>query len=338
MSLLPIDELLGKRWRGSRRTGIRAVALKSRPPEAACRGWVGGRAEAAAGSARVAAAVILAALVSASLSRAAQAATKAFNFTVERKHVDVGSGMTYNAWTYNGTVPGPILRIDQGDQVSIQLINDTTDAHGINIHAAQMPPTHFSGDPRTRVSYGFRAEVPGVFVYHCNAVPILDHIAAGMYGMTVVEPKGGWPGGSAQEINIVQSEFYGLPDKHGLISGDHAKMLDARADFVVFNGQLNKYGLQHPIPVKTGRLVRLFFVNAGPNLTSAFHIAGVIFSTIYRGGNPADALHGIDALDVGPSQGAVFEFTLKEPGDYRIMDMQRAHQYKGALGILRATP
>jgi len=274
----------------------------------------------------------------ASLPRSAHASAKTFTLTVERKRVSVGGGMTFNAWTYNGTVPGPVLKVVQGDEVKIDLINRTKDAHGINVHAAQISPQHFDGDPMKSVSYSFPADVPGVFIYHCTAAPILDHIASGMYGMMVVEPKTGWPEGNAQEVTIVQSELYGLPDAHGFIVGSHGKMVEARPDFVVFNGALHRYDVEHPIEIKVGKLVRVFFVNAGPNLTSAFHVTGVLFDTVYKGGNPANAMHGLDTLEVPPSDGAVFEFRVTEPGDYQFMDLNRAQQYKGANGVFRAAP
>ena len=88
--------------------------------------------------------------------------------------------------------------------------------------------------------------------------------------------------------------------------------------------------------IKTGKLVRVFFLNAGPNLTSAFHVSGVLFSTVYRSGNPADALRNINTLAIPPSDGAVFEFRVTQPGDYEFTDLNRAHQYKGATGIFRA--
>jgi nitrite reductase (NO-forming) len=159
-----------------------------------------------------------------------------------------------------------------------------------------------------------------------------------MYGMMIVEPKDGWPDGDAQEVTLVQSEFYGLPDKHGFIVGDHAKMIAARPDFIVFDGAMNKYDRNHPIKLKVGKLVRVFFVNAGPNMTSSLHVAGVLFSTVYRGGNPVNAMHGVNTFELAPSDGAVFEFTVNEPGIYSFMDLNRASQYKGAAGIFKAEP
>lgn len=289
-----------------------------------------------AGRALAAAVVVM--LVVAGFPRRAGAADQKFTLTVESKPVSLGTGVTYNATTFNGTVPGPILKAREGDGVTIALINHTGDAHGVNVNAAQIAPSHFAGDPIKPVGYTFSAAVPGVFAYTCYAPPILDHIASGMYGMMIVEPKDGWPDGDAQEVTLVQSEFYGLPDKHGFINGDHAKMIAAGPDFIVFDGAMNKYDRNHPIKLKVGKLVRVFFVNAGPNMTSSFHVAGVLFSTVYRGGNPANAMHGINTFEVAPSDGAVFEFTVNEPGIYSFMDLNRASQYKGAAGIFKAEP
>ena len=264
------------------------------------------------------------------------AADRTFTLTAERKQIPIGSGLSYNAWTYDGAVPGPTLRVRQGDNVTIRLLNQTSDAHGIEILAAQIAPRHFSGDPMTAISYSFRAAVPGVFDYHCSAIPVLDHVASGMYGMMIVEPRAGWPGGKAQEVTIVQGEFYGTPDPHGLVVGDHTRMLAAQPDFIVFNGALGRYSVSSPIQIKVGAPVRLFFLNAGPNLNATFHVSGVIFSTVYLNGNPANAIHQVPSVELGPGQGAVLEFKVDERGAYRFYDEAGAHSYKGALGVFRA--
>jgi nitrite reductase (NO-forming) len=265
------------------------------------------------------------------------AAEKNFTFTAERSQVSIGSGLWYQAWTYNGTVPGPLMRVEQGDRVAVSLVNHTSDAHGIYTHAAQLNDESFAGPPGAKeLSYRFVAQVPGVFDYHCTAEPVLDHIAEGMYGMTIVDPKGGWPNGKAHEVMLVQGEFYGTPDAHGIIRPDHSKMVDSRPDFVVFNGRINRYDLGHPIPIKVGELVRVFFVNIGPNLFSNFHVVGAIFSTVYRSGNPAEALHDIQSFEVGPGDAAILEFRVYHPGTYMFMDHAMGHAYKGAMGILRA--
>jgi nitrite reductase (NO-forming) len=268
---------------------------------------------------------------------AAQAEDRTFTFTAERKQVSIGSGLSYMAWTYDGTVPGPTIKVRQDDQVNIRLLNHTEDAHGIEILGAQVAPNRFSGDPTLTVSYSFRAATPGVFDYHCSANPVLDHVASGMYGMMIVEPKGGWANGPAREVTLIQGEFYGTPDAHGVVAGDHSRMLAATPNFVVFNGAISRYGFSNPIPIKVGELVRIFFLDAGPNLSSTFHVTGAVFSTVYEGGNPANAIDHVPSFEVGPSQSAVFEFKVNEPGDYRFVDTGGANSYKGALGVFRAT-
>jgi nitrite reductase (NO-forming) len=260
-----------------------------------------------------------------------------FTFTAARTRVAIGSGLWYPAWTYNSTVPGPLMRVNQGDRVTITLINHTTDAHGIYPHAAQLNDENFAGPPGTKeLSYSFVAQVPGVFDYHCTAEPVLDHIAEGMYGMMIVDPKSGWPNGKAHDVMLVQGELYGMPDNRGQLRPDHSKMVDGEPDFVVFNGRISNYGAGHPIPIKVGELVRVFFINIGPNLFSDFHVVGAIFSTVYRSGNPADALHDIQSFEVGPGDGAVFEFRVHHPGSYTFMDHAMGHAYKGAMGVFRA--
>ena len=266
------------------------------------------------------------------------AADRSFTFTAERHQISIGSGLSYPAWTYNGSVPGPLIRVEQGDHVSIQLINHTNEAHGIYPHAAELNDERFSGSPGAKeLSYSFVARVPGVFDYHCTAEPVLDHIAAGMYGMMIVDPKSGWPNGKAHEVMLVQGEFYGAPDAHGLVRPDHTKMVEGQPNFVALNGQLNHYGIDHPIQIKVGELVRIFFVNIGPNLFCDFHVVGALFSTVYRSGNPADALHDLQSFEVGPGDAAIFEFRVTQPGSYMFMDHAMGHAYKGAMGIFHAT-
>ena len=272
-----------------------------------------------------------------SATQTSAAEKKIFTLTVVDKRIEIGLGLTYDAWTYDGQVPGPILRVRQGNEVTIKLVNPTTMAHGIDTHTAEIAPKlHFeTPNGRGNLSYTFRARVPGAFLYHCSAIPALSHIANGMYGMMIVDPAQGWP--KAHEVMIVQGEYYGTPDKNGLVAGDSRKEVEERPDFVVFNGIVDRY-VEHPIPIKTGELVRIFFVNAGPNLSSTFHVTGAIFSTVYRGGNPADAMHDLASFEVGPGDGAVFEFRVHEPGDYAFIDHALARTTKGAEGVFRATP
>jgi nitrite reductase (NO-forming) len=282
-----------------------------------------------------AAALAALALSIGTVSSATGAGKKAFTLTVRDKKIEIGLGLKYDAWTYDGTVPGPVLRVREGDEVAIKLINPTSTAHGIDTHAAEIAPKlHFDAPSGQRnLSYTFRANTPGAFLYHCSAIPMLSHVANGMYGMMVVDPAQGWP--SAREVMIVQGEIYGTPDKNGIVAEDTRKEVDERPDFVVFNGMIDRY-VDHPIHIEVGELVRVFFVNAGPNFISTFHVNGVIFSTVYRGGNPADAMHGLANFEVGPGDGAIFEFRVHEAGDYEFLDHALARTVKGAEGLFRA--
>jgi nitrite reductase (NO-forming) len=162
---------------------------------------------------------------------------------------------------------------------------------------------------------------------------MVTHIANGMYVMMIVDPKDGWP--KAQEVMLEQGEFYGDPDKNGMVDGDSKRMMDERPDFVVFNGVIEKYA-DHPIQIKVDQPVRIFFVNAGPNRTSSFHVVGTVFSSVYRSGNPANVEHGVQTFEVGPGDGAIFEFTVHEAGDYPFVDHAIARAYKGAIGVFHA--
>jgi len=283
---------------------------------------------------RLAVSAMAGSLLTASLALAEQ---RNFTLPVQQKTIDIGAGLKYDAWTYGGTVPGPVLRVRQGDKFHIHLVNEMGIAHGIDIHAAAIAPSkHFAPIAgKTDSSYDFEANVPGVFMYHCSATPMLTHIANGMYGMMIVDPKAGWS--EAQEVTLEQSEYYGDADKNGMVWGDSKRMMDEHPDFVVFNGVIEKYA-DHPIQIKVGRPVRIFFVNAGPNRSSSFHVVGTVFSSVYRSGNPANVEHGVQTFEVGPGDGAIFEFTVHEAGDYPFLDHAIARAYKGAIGIFHAVP
>ncbi|MGH2466041.1 MAG: multicopper oxidase domain-containing protein, partial [Candidatus Limnocylindrales bacterium] len=167
---------------------------------------------------------------------------------------------TYASMNFGRQVPAPTLRITEGDTVRFTLTNQGMLAHSIDFHAAQ---TAWSKNyqeiaPGASASFDWTASYPGVFMYHCGAVPVLMHIADGMYGAIIVDPKAGRP--AAREYLLVQSEFYGL-------GGEYAKMLNAPPDVVAFNGQAFRYKTK-PLVASVGELVRIFIVNAGPNSSS----------------------------------------------------------------------
>ena len=253
--------------------------------------------------------------------------------TTQETNVEISKGVNYNAWTFNGTVPGPVLRVKQGDMLHLTLKNlDPSLAHSMDYHAVHAAPSSKFVDvmPGETGSFSYPANNPGVFMYHCGTKPVLAHIANGMYGTIIVEPTDGYP--TDQEIDrsytIVQSEFY---KEH-----DFADMQDGVPSYVVFNG--NDYGLmEKPFLAKVGDKVRFYVSNAGPNEVSSFHIVGTMFDTVYLDGNPRNIQYGMQTVMLPASGGAVVEVTVTEEGDYPIVTHQFNHASKGAVATLRVT-
>ncbi len=132
---------------------------------------------------------------------------------------------------------------------------------------------------------------------------------------------------------LVQGEWYSQQVSGTLMGANYDKMQEMRPDEVVFNGAAFQYR-DHPLTAKPGDLVRLYVVNAGPNLWSAFHVIGGIFDKVYPGGNPAQAIDGVSTHSVGPGEGAIFDLRLDEPGKYPFVDHAMAHMQLGAQGVL----
>lgn len=253
--------------------------------------------------------------------------------TAQITDIEISKGVIYNAWTFNGTVPGPVLRVKEGDTIHFTLKNmDPAVPHSMDFHAVHAAPSKKFIDvmPNEEGTFTYPADSPGVFMYHCGTNPVLLHIANGMYGVIIVEPKDGYP--TDQEIDreytIVQSEWYK--------ENDYQSFANDRPNYVVFNG--NDYMLkEHPLLAKVGDKVRLYVNNVGPNNVSSFHIVGTVMDTVYLDGNPKNMLHGMQTVMLPASGGAIIEFTVTEEGDYPILTHQFNDAAKGAVAILRVT-
>ncbi len=253
-------------------------------------------------------------------------------------NVEIASGVQYHAWTFNGTVPAPVLHVRQGQTVNITFINNGTMSHSIDFHAAQVDPaTAFrSALPGGRVEFSFVARVPGAFIYHCSTAPVLLHIGNGMYGAIIVDPTEPLPPADVSYV-LVQSEWYSRQVSGKLMSGDYDKMLAVTPDEVVFNGIAFQYE-DHPLTAKVGQRTRIYFVNAGPNLFSSFHIIGGMFDALYPDGDPKHALTGVSTYTVGPGQGVVFDTIMPHPGKYIFVDHSMRDMMIGAVGVLHVMP
>jgi nitrite reductase (NO-forming) len=251
------------------------------------------------------------------------------------RRVQVAPGVTQDRWTFAGQVPAPTLRGHIGDVFEVTLVNHTDMAHSIDFHAAGEPMQAMRQvAPGRSVTYQFKARYSGIFLYHCGTAPVLMHLANGMYGAVIIDPRG-LPR-VAHEFLLVQSELYLGPEGQ---SGDYSKMLHNTPDAVVFNGYSNQY-LYSPLHVRVGQTVRIWVLDAGPNDEASFHVVGAPFTTVYKEGayllRPGP-LHGASqALDLSPGQGGFVQFTPAAPGEYELIDHQLDHAATGADGYLIA--
>lgn len=256
-------------------------------------------------------------------------------FDVKDTTIVLASGVTYKGWTFAGTVPGPVIRVTQGDSVEFTLINRAPMPHSMDFHAGQIAPSKYYVNvmPGDSIQFGFTADVVGAFMYHCGTAPVAAHIANGMYGALIVDPR--TPRPPAKELVFVQSEFYMTP-----VAGNAARslawdrLLELAPDYVTFNGRASQYA-EYPIRVKVNELVRIYLVNAGPNRLSSFHVVGGIFEKVYVDGSN-NPLIGVQTVAVPVGGGSIFEVRLKQEGDYPFVTHAFADATKGAVGILKA--
>lgn len=263
------------------------------------------------------------------------------DLVIEEKLMTIAPGIQQKVWTFGGTVPGPVLRVHLGDTVRIHLKNPASSElpHSIDFHSSMVAHNDEMTDimPGEEKIYEWTAEYAGVYMYHCGTAPTLHHIANGMYGMVIVEPEGGLPPVD-KEFALVQSEWYLGPQ------GEVSSLAKANAaapapDLVLFNGVANQYK-EHPLQVEVGESVRVFVLNAGPSVDSAFHVVGTIFNTVVKEGvtlsKDTPGRWGSQVVDLAPAQGAIVEMEFAEDGLYPIVTHAFNFVGRGALGLFQA--
>ena len=258
--------------------------------------------------------------------------------TVEREAL-LANGTTYRFWTFNDTVPGPALRAVQGDTIHVRVENHAPMTHSVDFHAARVAPErgYANVQPGETFEWDMELKYPGAYMVHCGTAPTLVHIAAGMYLPLIVDPaEGGFE--PATEIVLSQSEFYTMPGADGIHVTDGERLFQATAapNIVTFNGHQSQY-VDEPIDIPVGELIRIYMVNHGPNVWSAFHVVGAIFDHGYWNANPKNIMEGLQTISVGPGDGVAVEFTVDEPGDYIAVNHSFGHAAHGAIAILRAS-
>jgi nitrite reductase (NO-forming) len=255
----------------------------------------------------------------------------------------IAPNILYHYWTFDQTVPGPFIRVREGDKVELSLKNDlsSSHSHAIDLHAVTGPG---GGKAVTEVSAGesktlrFKATTPGLYIYHCAAGNPATHIANGMYGLILVEPQQGLSKVD-HEFYIMQGELYtrGKIGKKGFQKFDSQKMLDERPEYIVFNGRTGALIKDGQLNAKVGDKVRLFIGNAGVAKISSFHIIGEIFDTVYPEAALNNPLQDVQTTLIPAGGASIVELTLDQPGDYVLVDHALARVDRGAWGVLHVT-
>ncbi len=260
--------------------------------------------------------------------------THKLTLTVKNVKREVAPGVVQTLWTYNGTVPGPTLRGKVGDTFEITLVNDGDMAHSIDFHAGEVSPDEpmRSINPGESLVYTFTAQHSGIWLYHCSTVPMSLHIANGMFGAVIIDPPDLAPVDA--EYLFVQSEYY-LGPAGGVADPD--KIATQMPDLMAFNGYANQYKYR-PIAAHPGERVRIWVLDAGPNLPSAFHVVGTQFDTVYAEGayllTPANGQHGgSQVLSLSAAQGGFVELTFPAAGHYSFITHVMSDAEKGAAGV-----
>jgi nitrite reductase (NO-forming) len=268
--------------------------------------------------------------------------TVKITLTIKELVAELADGTTYTFWTFDGTVPGPMLRVMQGDTVEITLVSDAANSvgHNIDLHAVNGPgggAAVSAVQPGESKTFSFKALNTGLFIYHCAFPPPWHHIAQGMYGGILVEPPGGLPPVD-REFYVIQGEWYtsapfGTP---GHMEFDHAKANAELPEYYTFNGHVNALTTIQPLEAEVGETVRLYFGVGGPNIGSNFHIIGEIFDRVFTG-SPETYIENEETWYVPPGSFAAFEFKLDEPGTYLLVDHALFRAGRGAAGQLVVT-
>lgn len=266
------------------------------------------------------------------------------NLTAVEVTGQLADGTTYDYFTFDGTVPGPMLRVRVGDTIDLTLTNDDGSLfpHSIDLHAVTGPgggAVFTQTNPGATTHFSFKALIPGLYVYHCATPSVAHHITSGMYGLILVEPEGGLPPVD-REFYVMQGEMYttepyGTP---GHLTFDHQKMLDEDAEYFVFNGAAGALTSDaYALRANVGETVRIYFGDGGPNATSSFHVIGEIFDRVYEQASlTSDPLTDVQTTTVAPGGATMVEFMLDVPGRYILVDHALSRVERGLAGYLYA--
>ena len=290
------------------------------------------------------------------------------------QEIEVADGVKYEAWTFGGTVPGPVLHVREGDRITFTMKNRSDEPVTITeptkegspfmqqvaqnnymkAEEATMPMPHsmdfhagtVAKDDKWRtiapgqsIKFDWVANYAGSYIYHCGTPSVLMHTAMGQHGVVVVSPKDGYDTGYEvdEEYVIVQSEYYLKKGPGDLYQYDYEGAQNRNPSHVVFNGHQTILHDQ-PLKANAGDRIRLHVSNNGPSGTSSFHVIGGIFDRVWLEGHPFNEMRGMQTVLLGASSSATIDMIVPEEGKYILIDHEFADAEKGATGTLKAGP
>jgi len=290
------------------------------------------------------------------------------------QEIEVAEGVRYQAWTFGGTVPGPVLHVREGDRITFVMKNRSDEEVTITDPAkggspfmnqvaknpyqknseAIMPMPHSMDfhagtvakddkwrtiGPGETIEFDWVANYAGTYIYHCGTPSVLMHTAMGQHGVVVVSPKEGYTNDYEvdREYVVVQSEYYLTKGEGDLYQFDFDGAYNNNPSHVVFNGHQTILHDQ-PLKANAGERVRFHFSNNGPSGTSSFHVIGGIFDRVWLEGHPANEMRGMQTVLVGASGSATLDMIVPEEGKYILIDHEFVDAEKGATGTLKAGP
>jgi FtsP/CotA-like multicopper oxidase with cupredoxin domain len=232
-----------------------------------------------------------------------------FTFIAQNSIIEVVPGLEFAAWTYNGRIPGPTIRVRQGDRVRIKFLNASDHEHSIHFHGIH--PGNMDGvfdeasgvvQPGGKYTYEFDAEPFGVHLYHCHTTPLAKHISKGLYGAFIIDPKQGRPKADREFLMVMSG--YDVD-------------FDGKNDFYVVNGIPFHFNHdKNPIRLKVGELVRIYLVNVLEfDPINSFHLHANFFH-YYPTGTSLKPSEFTDTIALMQGQRGVLEFRYKYPGRY----------------------
>ena len=248
-------------------------------------------------------------------------------YWIDARHeeIEVAPGVAFPAWTFNGAVPGPTLRATEGDSVLVHFTNRGTIPHSMHfhgIHAANMDGVFEQISPGESYEYGFRAEPFGLHLYHCHTMPVKMHIARGLYGVFLVDPKKPRP--KAREMVM-------------LMNGYDTDMNGEDNEFYSVNGYANVFFRDYPIPVKSGELQRVYLVNMTEfDPVNSMHTHANFFDVYPTGTSLTPSVY-TDVVTMGQGERAILEFTYHHTGRFLFHAHQSEFSELGWLGQFEVT-